>query len=74
MLALRHTVTGDSPRAGMESNIEPLPTLSQGTMVGSGAQGVCEETMSNSAITGLWPGPNSRRCNSARLYWSGIDE
>ena len=40
----------------MESNIEPLPTLFQGTMVGNGAQGVCEETVSISAITGLWPG------------------
>ena len=65
MLALRQTVIGDSLRAGMASNIEPLPTLFQGTMVGNGAQGVCEETVSISAITGLWPGVNSRRWSAA---------
>src|SRR5215469_1374820 len=73
VLALRQTVTGDSLRAGMESNIEPLPTLFQGTMVGNGAQGVCEETMSISAITGLCPGARLRRWNSAIVYWSGIE-
>ena len=61
VLALRQTMIGDSLRAGMESNIEPLPTLFQGTMAGNGAQGVCEETRSISAITGLWPGVSSRR-------------
>src|SRR5215475_11214784 len=39
VLALRQTVSADSLRAGMGSNIEPLPTLFQGTMVGNGAQG-----------------------------------
>ena len=69
---LRQTVVGDSLRAGMGSNIEPSPTLFQGTMVGNGAQGQCEETRSISAITGLWPGASSSRWNSARVYWSGI--
>src|SRR5882672_9416206 len=32
VLALRQTMSGDSLRAGMGSNIEPLPTLFQGTM------------------------------------------
>ena len=59
--------------AGMGSNIEPLPILFQGTMVGSGAQGMCEESRSISAITGLWPGASSSRWNSARVYWSGIE-
>src|SRR5215471_6250600 len=72
VLALRQTVSADSLRAGMGSNIEPLPTLFQGTMVGNGAQGVCEETRSISAITGLWPGASSSRWNVARVYWSGI--
>ena len=43
-------------------------------MVGNGAQGVCEETRSISAITGLWPGVSSSRWNAARVYWSGIEE
>src|SRR5499427_5917908 len=73
VLSLRQTVIGDSLRAGMGSKIEPLPTLLQGTMVGNGAQGVCEETRSISAITGLWPGPSSFRWSSARVYWSGIE-
>src|SRR5215472_16454625 len=38
VLALRQTVIGDSLRAGMESNIEPLPTLLHGTMAGNGAR------------------------------------
>ena len=42
-------------------------------MVGSGAHGVCEETVSISAITGLWPGASSLRWNAARVYWSGIE-
>jgi hypothetical protein len=56
MLMLLQTVAGDTLRVGMGLNIEPLPTLFPGTMVGNGAQGVCEETVSISAITGLWPG------------------
>src|SRR4029077_15567933 len=56
LLALPTMESRVSPRAGIGSNIEPLPILFQGTMVGSGAQGRCEETMSISAITGLWPG------------------
>jgi hypothetical protein len=39
LLALPKMESGVSPRAGMGSNIEPLPILFQGTMVGSGAQG-----------------------------------
>src|SRR5215475_10515550 len=73
VFSLRQTVVADSLLAGMGSNIEPLPTLFQGTMVGSGAQGMCEETRSISAITGLWPGASSSRWNAARLYWSGIE-
>ena len=73
LLALRQMESRVSPRAGIGSNIEPLPTLFQGTMVGSGAQGRCEETRSISAITGLWPGPSSSRWNAARVYWSGIE-
>src|SRR5215469_17562368 len=72
VLALRQTVTGDSLRPGMGSNIEPLPTLFQGTMAGSGAQGQCDETRLIWAITGLWPGASSSRWNSARVYWSGM--
>src|SRR5215472_14917500 len=53
LLALLKMESGVSPRAGIGSNIEPLPTLLQGTMVGNGAHGECEETMSISAITGL---------------------
>src|SRR5215467_8913800 len=53
LLALPKMETRVSPRVGIGSNIEPLPTLFHGTMVGSGAQGRCEETMSISAITGL---------------------
>src|SRR6516164_10399304 len=56
VLVSRQTVIGDSLRAGIGSNIEPLPILFQGTMLGNGAQGVCDETRSISAITGLWPG------------------
>jgi hypothetical protein len=44
LLAWPTTDSGDWPRAGIGSNIEPLPTLLQGTMTGNGAQGVCEET------------------------------
>src|SRR5205814_8648332 len=73
LLALPKVESRVSPRAGIGSNIEPLPTLFQGTMVGSGAQGVCEETRSISAITGLWPGVSSSRWNAARVYWSGIE-
>ena len=72
VLALRQTVVRESLRAGMGSNIEPLPTLFQGTMVGNGVQGQCEETRSISAITGLWPGVSSSRWNAARVYSSGI--
>src|SRR5258708_2281576 len=68
VLALRQAVVTGSLRAGMGSNIEPTPTLAQGTMVGSGAHGQCEETRSISAITRLWPGASSRRWNSARVY------
>src|SRR6202008_2669476 len=39
LLALPRTESGVSPRAGIGSNIEPLPTLLQGTMTGNGAQG-----------------------------------
>src|SRR5262245_63116299 len=53
VLALRQTVAAVSLCAGIGSKIEPLPTLFQGTMVGNGVQGVCEETRSISAITGL---------------------
>src|SRR6516165_1744013 len=53
LLALPKMESRVSPRAGIGSNIDPLPILFQGTMVGSGAQGRCEETMSISAITGL---------------------
>src|SRR5215469_2810814 len=73
LLALPKMESGFSPRAGIGSNIEPSPTLFQGTMVGNGAHGSCEETRSISAITGLWPGPSSSRWNSARVYWSGIE-
>src|SRR5580693_10768319 len=59
LLALPKVESRVSPRAGIGSNIEPLPTLFQGTMVGNGAQGECEETVSISAITGLWPGASS---------------
>src|ERR1039457_6229872 len=74
VLALRQTVAADSLSAGMGSNIEPLPTLFQGTMAGNGAQGMCEVVRSISAITGLWPGASSFRWNAARVYWSGIEE
>src|SRR5262249_26693310 len=73
LLALPAIEIGCSPRAGMGSKSEPLPTLFQGTMVGNGAHGECEETRSISAITGLWPGASSSRWNSARVYWSGIE-
>ena len=53
LLALPTIESGLSPRAGIGSNIEPLPTLFQGTMTGSGVQGVSEGTRSISAITGL---------------------
>src|SRR5690348_12598791 len=39
LLALPKLESLVSPRAGIGPNIEPLPTLLQGTMVGSGAQG-----------------------------------
>ena len=39
LLALPKMESRVSPRAGIGSNIEPLPILFQGTMVGSGAQG-----------------------------------
>jgi len=74
VLLLRQTCAADLLSAGWASNIEPLPTLFQGTMVGSGAQGWCEEVVSISAITGLCPGASSFRWNSARVYWSGIVE
>src|SRR6185437_4887616 len=73
LLALPTMESRVSPRAGIGLNIEPLPILFQGTMVGRGAQGRCEETMSISAITGLWPGPSSSRWNLAKVYWSGIE-
>src|SRR5580700_11192987 len=53
LLALPMTESAVWPRAGIGSNIEPLPTLFQGTMVDNGAHGECEETISISAITGL---------------------
>ena len=53
LLALPKMESRVLPCAGIGSNIEPLPILFQGTMVGSGAQGRCEETRSISAITGL---------------------
>src|ERR1700733_6249289 len=70
----RQTVAADLLCAGWESNTEPLPTLFQGTMVGSGAQGMCEEDVAISAITGLWPGVSSFRWNAAKVYWSGMAE
>ena len=73
LLALPKTESAVSPRAGIGSNIEPLPTLLQGTMTGNGAQGACEETRTIWAITGLWPGASSSRWNAARVYWSGIE-
>ena len=73
LLALPKTESAVSPRAGIGSNIEPLPTLFQGTMAGNGAQGACEETRTIWAITGLWPGVSSSRWNAARVYWSGIE-
>src|ERR1700734_1944950 len=74
VLLLRQTVAADSLSAGWGSNIEPLPSLFQGTMVGSGAQGMCEVVRSISAITGLGPGGSPLRWNSGRVYWSGIVE
>ena len=74
MFWLRQIVVEVSLCAGCGSNIEPLPTLFQGTMVGNGAQGRCEEVVSISAITGLWPGLSSFRWNAAKVYWSGIWE
>src|SRR5260370_14655733 len=73
LLALPTMESGVSPRAGIGSNIEPLPTLFQGTMTGSGAQGVWEETRSISAITGWGPGGSSSRWHAARVDWSGIE-
>ena len=74
MLLLRQTCAEVSLSAGWESNIEPSPTLFQGTMCGSGAQGMCEEVKSISAISGLWPGVSSFRWNADRVYWSGMAE
>src|SRR5580693_8082811 len=51
LLMLPKIEIGVSPRAGIGSNIEPPPTLLQGTMTGKGAQGECKETVSISTIT-----------------------
>ena len=45
---------------------------SQGTMVGSGVHGWCEETRSISAMTGACPGVSSSRWKASRVNWSGI--
>src|SRR6202042_1250575 len=74
VLLLRQTVAADSLSAGCGANPEPLPTLFQGTMVGNGAHGMCEEVVSISAITGLWPGISTFRWNAAKVYWSGMAE
>src|SRR5690348_9905891 len=71
--ALRQTAGAYSLLAGWGLNIEPLPILFQGTMVASGAQGMCEDSRSISAITGLWPGASSSCWNLARVYWSGVE-
>src|SRR6185312_10755973 len=52
VVALRQTVGAVSLLAGWPLNIEPLPTLFQGTMLASGAQGMCEDSRSIWAITG----------------------
>ena len=72
MSGSRQASSGDRPWAGMGSKTEPSPSWSQGTMVGSGVHGWCEETRSISAITGGWPGVSSSRWKAARVYWSGI--
>src|ERR1700729_247449 len=54
-VAFPKTAVALSVCAIIGSYIEPLPTLLQGTMVGNGTNGVCEESRSISAITGLCP-------------------
>ena len=64
--ALRQTVVADSLCAGMGSKTEPSPTSFQGTIVGNGAQGVCEKcAMPRSAS----PPSLSRSSRGARLRW-----
>jgi len=62
LLHTRATVCGRPP-LGVE--YEPLPTWFQGTMDGSGTQGVCEEVVAIWAIHGLVAGVSSSRWNSA---------
>jgi hypothetical protein len=57
----------------MPLKIEPSLTWSHATMRGSGAHGVCDDTRSISAITGVWCGwESSMRWNAERMYWSGM--
>ena len=65
VLVLLHTRATSAAVPRWALNTEPLPTWFQGTMDGSGTQGVCEEVVAIWAITGWWPGVSSSRWNSA---------